>query len=145
MAYKIDPITGLRRKSGGRQFGTPNKTTSARHAAMQRVNEALAKMGDDTLTGMKLLSEVLKHPDTPLDVKIQCAGLLTRHEDTTPNQKQYVAYMPTPLPAGSTKQQMAIWWALHKKTEDNDDPEWVAACNRVLELAATKNMPETLS
>ena len=27
MAYKIDPITGLRPKSGGRKAGTPNQTT----------------------------------------------------------------------------------------------------------------------
>ena len=52
------------------QLSEENKTTTARQEPMHRVNAALAAMGDDTLTGMKLLSEVLKHPDTPLDVKI---------------------------------------------------------------------------
>ena len=55
MAYARDPITGLRKKSGGRVVGSVNKSTSARHEVMQRVNDALAAMGDDTLTGQRLL------------------------------------------------------------------------------------------
>src|SRR5262245_9207353 len=101
-------------KTGGRQKGTPNKSTASRHAAMARVNEALAAIGDDTLTGMKLLSEVLKHPDTPLDVKIQCAGLLTKHEQpTTAEGQTYVACMPPPIPGETKEQQLAVWFALY--------------------------------
>src|SRR5262245_36585867 len=130
-------------KSGGRKTGTPNRTTSARHAAMARVNEALAAFGDDPLTGTRLLREVLNHKDAPLDVKIQCAGLLQKHEQETEAQTQYVALMPPALPGDSTKQQLAMWRALYDQTE-SDDPEWTAACNRVLELAVTRKMPETL-
>jgi hypothetical protein len=111
---------------------------------MQRVNEALAALGDDTLNGMKLLSEVLKHPDTPLDVKIQCAGLLTKHESLTQAEHSYVVHMPPTLPGETQEQKLAVWWALHSGVE-NDDPEWTAACKRVLELAVTKQKPETLS
>jgi hypothetical protein len=99
MAFKeVDPLTGKRRRSGGRQAGTPNRTTSARYAAMARVNEALAAIGEDALTGIKLLREVLNHKDTPLDVKIQCAGLLTRHEQIEAADHKYVAEMPAVMP-----------------------------------------------
>lgn len=57
---------------------------------MARVNEALAAIGEDTLSGMKLLKEVLNHKDTPLDVKIQCAGLLIKRETPQAEQQQYV-------------------------------------------------------
>ena len=76
-------------KSGGRQKGTPNRTTSARYAAMARVNEALAAIGEDPLSGMKLLKEVLNHKETPLDVKIQCAGLLIKQEAPNTEQAPY--------------------------------------------------------
>ena len=103
MAYKVDPSTGLRRKSGGRKVGTPNWTTSARYAAMARVNEALAAIDEDKLTGMKLLKEVLNHKDTPLDVKIQCAGLLIKQETPTAEEHKYVAYMPPAMPGERNK------------------------------------------
>jgi hypothetical protein len=141
MAFKeVDPLTGKRRRSGGRQAGTPNRTTSARYAAMARVNEALAAIGEDALTGIKLLREVLNHKDTPLDVKIQCAGLLTRHEQIEAADHKYVAEMPAVMPGETREQQLAIWWALHGAT-DSDDPEWTAACKHVLELAATRKPP----
>src|SRR5215510_7147230 len=57
-----------------------SRTTSARYAAMERVNEALTAIGEDPLTGMKVLREVLKHPETPLDLKIQCAQILVKEE-----------------------------------------------------------------
>jgi len=84
-------------KTGGRQKGTPNRTSSARYAAMARVNEALAALGEDTLTGMKLLKEVLNHKDTPLDVKIQCAALLLKDEKTPEGEARYVCIMPPPI------------------------------------------------
>jgi hypothetical protein len=97
MAFSPDPVTGLRKKSGGRQKGTMNASTSARQAAMHRVNHALAGMGRDQLSGLQLLQEVLRHADTPLDVKIQCAGLLTKHESPAASEQNYVAIMPWPV------------------------------------------------
>src|SRR5262249_31931761 len=85
------------RKSGGRQKGTLNRSTSARHAAMGRVNEALAEIGSDPISGMKLLREVLNHKQTPLDVKIQCAGLLIKQESAEASENKYCAVMPLPV------------------------------------------------
>jgi hypothetical protein len=144
MAYKIDPITGLRPKSGGRTVGSVNKTTAARHEAMARVNEALAAMGDDTLTGMKLLSEVLKHPDTPLDVKIQCAGLLTKHESPAADERPYVVHMPQKMPGDTPAAQMAVWWSLFGDVPAGGDPEWDNAVKVISEKIITKKIPETL-
>jgi hypothetical protein len=131
-------------KTGGRQKGTPNRSTSARAEAMACVNRALAAIGEDALTGMKLLQEVLNHEDTPLDVKIQCAGLLVRQEAPAASEQQYIAHMPFPLRGETSQQQLAVWLALHDQRED-DSPEWTAACKRVLELAAHRKRPETLS
>ena len=64
---------------------------------MQRVNEALAAIGEDEVTGFRLLREVIKHRDTPLDVKIQCAALLKGQEAQEAKQR-YVVYMPPQLP-----------------------------------------------
>jgi len=89
-------------KSDGRTKGTPNRTTSARYAAMARVNEALAAIGEDTLSGMKLLKEVLNHKETPLDVKIQCAGLLIKQEAPQAQEQNYVVHMPPALPGDSS-------------------------------------------
>src|SRR5262245_34230936 len=63
-------------KTGGRQKGTRNRTTSARYAAMAKVNEALNQLGEDSLSGMRLLQEVIRSKDCPLDIRIQCSGLL---------------------------------------------------------------------
>ena|SRR5215475_3489748 len=125
-------------KTGGRQKGTPNRSTSARYAAMARVNEALAALGEDTLTGMKLLKEVLNHKDTPLDVKIQCAGLLTKHEQPAAEEQKYVALMPPPLPGETPQAQLAVWWALYGNVPDGVDAEWDAAVKTILEKAPTK-------
>jgi hypothetical protein len=145
MAYsEIDPITGKRKKSGGRTTGTPNRTTSARYAQMARVNEALAAIGEDPLTGMKLLKEVLNHKDTPLDVQIQCAALLIKQEAPSAETQQYVSVMPPKLPGENQHEQLAVWSALFSEAE-NDDPEWQAAVKRILELAVTKQKPQTLS
>src|SRR5262245_28743501 len=130
-------------KSGGRKKGTPNKSTASRQAQMMLVNEALAAMGEDTLTGTRLLREVLNHKDAPLDVKIQCAGLLQKHEQETATNTQYIATMPPALPGDTPQQQLAVWQALYMQTE-NDDPEWTEACKRVLEMGTTKKKPETL-
>jgi hypothetical protein len=141
---EIDPITGKRKKSGGRQIGTPNRTTSARYAAMARVNEALAAIGEDTLTGMKLLKEVLNHKDTPLDVKIQCAGLLIKQEQPTAEEHKCVAYMPPAMPGKTQQAQMALWWALYGDVPVGDDPDWDNAVKTILERIPTKQKPETL-
>src|SRR5262245_52394023 len=79
-------------KTGGRQKGTPNRSTSARYAAMEKVNAALNQLGEDSLSGMRLLQEVIKSKDCPLDIRIQCSGLLLKHEmELAPARQQYVA------------------------------------------------------
>jgi hypothetical protein len=139
MAFKdVDPLTGKRKRSGGRQKGTPNRTTSARYAAMDSVNQALAAIGDDPLSGMRLLKEVLNHKDAPLDVKIQCAGLLTKYELPTIENKAYVAHMPPPIPGETQRQQLAIWWALHGGDEDL---ELKAEAEKFLAFVAAKGLP----
>jgi hypothetical protein len=105
---------------------------------MDRVNEALAALGEDTLTGMKLLSEVLRHRDTPLDVKIQCAGLLTKHETPTIEGHKYVCYQPAPLPGNTPQAQLAVWWALYGNTPEGEDPDWDAPVKLILDKAPTK-------
>jgi len=82
------------RKSGGRKTGTPNRATVARQAQMARVNDALIEIGRDPLTGIKLLQEVLNAKDTPLDIRVQCAGLLIKHETAPETDHRYVAVMP---------------------------------------------------
>jgi hypothetical protein len=47
---------------------------------MEKVNAALNQLGEDSLSGMKLLQEVIKSPDCPLEIRIQCSGLLLKHE-----------------------------------------------------------------
>jgi hypothetical protein len=96
-------------KSGGRQKGTANKNTLRRHEAEERVNQALALMGDDTLSGMKLLREVLRHKDTPLPVRIQCAGLLIKSENPETERQKFVVCMPLPLQEGTPDEQMREW------------------------------------
>src|SRR5262249_41639308 len=128
-------------KTGGRQKGTPNRTTSARYAAMARVNEALAAIGEDSINGMRLLKEVLNHRDTPLDVKIQCAGLLVRQEQTTAEETKYVAVMPPPMPGETKEQQMAVWWALYGDVPVGEDPEWDNAVKIILKKAPTMKSP----
>jgi hypothetical protein len=136
MAFKeVDPLTGKKRRSGGRQKGTPNRTTSARYAAMESVNLALAAIGDDPLSGMRLLKEVLNHKDAPLDVKIQCAGLLTKYELPTAENKNYVAHMPMEIPAENQRQKLAIWWAMHS---GDDDPALKAEAEKFLALVASR-------
>jgi hypothetical protein len=102
-------------KTGGRAKGTPNRATIKRYDAMQRVNDALALMGDDTLSGMRLLQEVLRHPDTPLDVKIQCAGLLTKYEAPETERQKYVVCFPLPLQGGTQDEQMKEWQERYAK------------------------------
>jgi hypothetical protein len=143
MAFKeVDPLTGKRRKSGGRAAGTMNVQKRLRLEAEMLVNDALIAANQDPLTGRRLLSEVLNHPRTPLETRLQCAALLSRYE-TTPAEggQNFVVRMPPSMPEG--KQGQAIWWCLYGQTED-DDPEWTAACNRVLELAATRKPPGAL-
>jgi hypothetical protein len=50
-------------KSGGRQKGTQNKSVAARHEVMAKVNAALNELGEDSISGMKLLQEVIRHHD----------------------------------------------------------------------------------
>ena len=133
-------------KTGGRKAGTPNRATTARHEAMARVNEALAAMGDDALTGTKLLREVLRHADTPLDVKIQCAGLVLKQESPTAEQKEDVVHMPPAVPGDPPQTQLAIWWAWSGGGDmpAGDDAEWDNAVQTILRLIPTKKMPEAL-
>jgi hypothetical protein len=130
-------------KSGGRKPGTLNKTTSARQIAMAKVNAALNELGEDSLSGMKLLQEVIRSKDCPLDIRIQCSGLLLKHELPLASEQRYVATMPPSMPGESAQQQLAVWRALYDRRDD-DDPEWIDACNRVLELAANRKRPETM-
>src|SRR5262245_37068042 len=92
---------------------------------------------------MKVLREVLKHHETPLDVNIQCAQILDKEENAPAEEHKQVAYMPTALPGETTQKQMAVWRGLYDQQE-GDDPEYTAACKRVLELAATTKRPECL-
>jgi hypothetical protein len=110
-------------KSGGRQRGTPNRSTSARHEAMARVNEALNQLGEDTLSGMKLLQQVIRSPDCPLDVRIQCSGLLLKHELPLEREQQYVVCMPLPLAEGTADEQMKEWKERYCKEMPNATPE----------------------
>src|SRR6516162_616553 len=92
-------------KTGGRLKGTPNRTTSARFAAMARVNDALIEVGKDPLTGMRLLKDVLNHRETPLDIRIQCAQILVKEENAPAEEQKYLTIMPPPMPAESTEAQ----------------------------------------
>jgi hypothetical protein len=114
---------------------------------MARVNEALAAMGDDALTGTKLLREVLRHPETPLDVKIQCAGLVLKQESPKAEERECVVQMPPALPGDTSQTQLAIWWALYGGMGDTPagaDPEWDNAVQTILRLIPTRKMAETL-
>src|SRR5262245_13022478 len=126
-------------KTGGRQKGTPNRTTSARYAAMEKVNAALNQLGEDSLSGMRLLQEVIKSKDCPLDIRIQCSGLLLKHEmELAPDRRQYVALMPPPLPGDTPEQQLAVWWAFYGDVPAGEDLEWDAAVKTIVEKAPTK-------
>jgi hypothetical protein len=131
-------------KTGGRQKGTPNRSSVARHEAMAKVNAALNELGEDSLNGMKLLQEVIKSRDCPLDIRIQCSGLLLKHELPLAQEQQYVVHMPPPLPGDTPQAQMAIWWALYGEVPVGDDPEWDAAVKTILEKIATKKLPGAL-
>lgn len=131
-------------KTGGRQKGTPNRTTSARYAAMAKVNEALNQLGEDSLSGMRLLQEVIRSKDCPLDIRIQCSGLLLKHEMPLASAQPYIALMPAPLPGEDSHQQLALWWALYGDMPAGDDAEWDNAVKVILEKAATKKSPGSL-
>ena len=112
-----------------------------------RLGTPFAAMGDDALTGTKLLREVLRHAETPLDVKIQCAGLVLKQESPTAEQKECVVHMPPALPGDTPQTQIAVWWALYGGMGDmpaGADPEWDNAVQTLLRLIPTKKMPETL-
>jgi hypothetical protein len=128
-------------KSGGRQVGTPNRSTSARHAAMAKVNAALNELGEDSLSGMKLLQQVIRSPDCPLDVRITCSGLLLKHEMPLANEQRYVVQMPPPMPGDTPQAQLATWWALYGEVPAGDDPEWDSAVKIILERIAPKKQP----
>jgi hypothetical protein len=131
-------------KSGGRKAGTPNRSTSARQVAMAKVNKALNELGEDSLSGMKLLQQVIRSPDCPLDVRITCSGLLLKHEMPLANEQKYVAEMPPPLPGKDSHQQVALWWALYGDMPAGNDAEWDNAVKVILEKAATKKPPGSL-
>jgi len=132
-------------KTGGRQKGTPNRSTSARYAAMEKVNAALNQLGEDSLSGMRLLQEVIKSKDCPLDIRIQCSGLLLKHEmELAPARQQYVAEMPPPMPGETREEQLAIWWALYGDVPAGDDPEWDSAVKTILEKAKTRKPPGSI-
>jgi hypothetical protein len=112
---------------------------------MAKVNAALNELGEDSLSGMKLLQEVIKSPDCPLDIRIQCSGLLLKHELPLAQEQQYIAVMPPPLPGDTPQAQLAVWWALYGEVPAGDDPEWDSAVKIILERIATKKPPETRS
>ena len=145
MAYARDPITGKAEKSGGRKIGTPNRKTTARHEAMAKVNEALNQLGEDSLSGMKLLQQVIRSPDCPLDVRIQCSGLLLKHEMPLASEQAYVFHMPPKLPGESQREQLAVWWALYGDVPAGEDAEWDNAVKTILEKIPSKQRPQTLS
>jgi hypothetical protein len=132
-------------KSGGRQKGTQNKSVAARHEVMAKVNAALNELGEDSISGMKLLQEVIRHHDTPLDIKIQCSGLLLKHEMPLDQGRSCVVEMPPLLPGDALPSQMAVWWALYGSVPSGNDPEWDAAVKTILEKIPTMKKPETLS
>src|SRR5262245_454795 len=127
-------------KTGGRQKGTPNRSTSARYAAMAKVNEALNQLGEDSLSGMRLLQEVIRSKDCPLDIRIQCAGLLLKHEMPLASEQKYLVEMPSPLPGDTPQQQLAVWWALYGDVPAGEDPEWDSAVKTVLDKVASGRM-----
>jgi hypothetical protein len=141
LAYKdIDPTTGRRRKSGGRVRGSMNVEKRLRLEAEMRVNDALIAMGEDSLTRAQAsVSDSESSANTSVN-PLECAALLSRYE-TTPAEggQNFVVYMPPAMPTEGDQAQ-AVWWALYGQTE-SDDPEWTAACKRVLELAATRKPP----
>jgi hypothetical protein len=127
------------RKSGGRQKGTPNRTTSARHEAMAKVNAALNELSEDSLSGMKLLQQVIRSPDCPLNVRITCSGLLLKHEMPLASEQRYVAVMPPAMPQDESG--LATWWCLYGNVPTGEDPEWDAAVRTILERIPTKKPP----
>src|SRR5262249_17060834 len=112
MAFKeIDPMTGRRKKSGGRIAGVSrNKSTVRREEAEIAVNDALIALGKDPLTGRKLLSIVLNDPNSTLEIRLQCAALLARYE-TQPAEggKEVVTIMPPQIPGETEHQRLAVW------------------------------------
>src|SRR5262245_55388307 len=110
-------------KSGGRKVGTPNRSTTARQAAMEKVNAALNELGQDSLSGMKLLQAVIRAPDCPLDIRVQCSGLLLKHEAETATNTQYVVSMPPALPGDTPERQQALWWCLYGNVPAGEDPD----------------------
>jgi len=100
---------------------------------MASVNEALSKIGKDTLSGLALLQEVLNHKDTPLDVKVQCAGLLIRHETAPDTEHRYVAYFPVGC---STLEE---WRERHAKGEETRDPDKEARWGGEIPTVAEKD------
>jgi hypothetical protein len=112
---------------------------------MAKVNAALNELGEDSISGMKLLQEVIKSPDCPLEIRIQCSGLLLKHEMPLDQDRQYVVEMPPVMPGDSSSAQMAVWWALYGGVPAGEDPEWDNAVKIILERIATKKPPETLS
>jgi hypothetical protein len=127
------------RKSGGRQKGTTNKATTARYDQMVKVNAELNELGEDSLSGMKLLQTVINSRDCPLDVRITCSGLLLKHELPLQSEQRYVAEMPAPVPQGESG--MATWWALYGNVPMGEDPEWDAAVRTIIERIPSKKPP----
>jgi hypothetical protein len=99
---------------------------------MARVNEALAAIGDDEVSGFRFLREVIKHRDTPLDVKIQCAGLLRGQEAAQEASQNYIAKMPIELPADSPSSGLAVWWCLFGDVPEGKDSDWDNAVKTIL-------------
>jgi hypothetical protein len=111
---------------------------------MAKVNAALNELVEDSLSGMKLLQEVIKSPDCPLDVRITCSGLLLKHEMPLANEQQYIAYMPPAMPGDTTQSQMAVWWALYGDVPAGDDPEWDSAVKIILDRIPSKRPPRRI-
>jgi hypothetical protein len=133
-------------KTGGRQKGVRNRSSVARSEAMEKVNAALNELGEDSLSGMKLLQQVIRSPDCPLDVRINCSGLLLKHELPLAQEKQYVVHMPPEMPGADQHQKLAAWMALYsgEETPAGLDPVYDEAVKVILDRAKTMKKPETL-
>ena len=53
--------------------------------------------------------------------------------------------MPPALPGDTPEAQMAVWWSLYSGEPVGNDPVWDGAVKIILERAATKQKPVTLS
>jgi hypothetical protein len=117
---KIDPETGRRVKTGGRQKGTKNKKTETLNEALERA----AKMINGPRTpewfdkgAHELLKTIYQCPEFPVRTRMAAAEVCLKVEtptlqsvDTTvQNTRNYVVRVPEPIPGGTQKERLANW------------------------------------